>query len=199
MSKYEDFRMVSVDFSNADISTELHRLKGRIVKSVLDSINEDTENNAFFNRLLEVVKGYEGKTYSKRLVTAIDKALKAAFPDGSACAYEYKIASMFYVRVMLPKHPDKKHLDFLAAYDTTPVITVENFKRFNIWAGEAAVERVKENKAWLECEGNVDYLADSVLTIAINNAAIEKTIGDLPAKYAIERGLFAEMSDQKTA
>jgi hypothetical protein len=156
-----------------------------IEKAIEEYIADDQENVMIHNELLQIVKKNEGKWPSKRIATALQKAL----PE--YVVYWENKYGMYHIQLWLENYEHRKR--FLLGYQNpTTVLSVESFEDFDICHGSAAVERIEKSEEILK-NGKVSEIAKTYLNYIKARKAFNEAIGenslDNPAIYSIKRAL----------
>ncbi len=172
------------------MSDTLEKVREIINADILD----DQENVHLFNCVRAALEPFEGKPITKRLATAVEKAL-----PGLRVTYR-PVHGIFNVILWggavggSGKWDDKGN--FLLGYEVggnNPqtnhgTFTLAGFDYQNRWAGEAALERIQKNETDL---ANAPAIAKAIDNYRQADAALKAAIGDSsydhPSNTALER------------
>lgn len=116
-----------------------------------------------FNQLVEIFKPFEGKKISRRLATAIEKALPEHTVSYNTDYGHYNI------RIWGNGIDFNERYDFLIGYDNNPYYREgtheENhsgFRDFSGYYGFHAEERNKKRKEYLENDSDLSYISEAI-------------------------------------
>lgn len=101
------------------------------------AINSEIESQRIHNIVREVVAKFNGKPVSKRIETALQKAQPGWVVHYST---QYGMFQLYVWGGDTRRHSDNR-ICFLIAYNSTPVISVDDFDRHNASTGSAAKSR----------------------------------------------------------
>jgi len=142
------------------------------IKSVRAKIQEcmddDIKNLALFNTLCEQLKKYDGKSIDKRVEKVVDGRLE-------------KYSSFVCLRL---NNLDKT---FTLYYTNQPSFSLQAFKEYNTWTGEAAQKRIEANTALLNDKDRLKLIEHSLNNVLKAQEAlrVEREERDNDAMYNI--------------
>lgn len=140
------------------------------------------ENTEIADKVLEVLKPFDGKTISKRMASAVQKAL----PEYTI--YYKSDYGMFHINVWGNGISYNEMLSFLIGYETNTTFNFETFRdRFaNCYLG-AAKERNNKRKLWLSSEYSIQGAVDRINEINRLKKELDNLLSDCPDSFQIEK------------
>lgn len=167
-----------------------------IRKAIQDNINRETIGTAIFDIMVETFKPFEGKPISKRLATALQKAM----PEHTI-HYE-KEFGMYHIKIWGCGIHYNDRMSFLIGYETSPYYSEGSydstsasncgtgFQSHSCCYGAAAKERIKQAKAFLRNTTALSILSDTINHYTAAKAALDKIdYASTPCYYSIMRAV----------
>lgn len=151
----------------------------QIEAAIIESFNSEVESQRIHAIVREVVAKFSGKTVSKR----IENAMAKARPDW--VVYFRPQYGMYHLDIWggdTNRQSDNR-ISFLLAYDSKPVIDLDQFDKYNASTGSAAKARN---------EGRKNLLASRMTLAKIAHA----TNSAIAARETLD-GLFSELKDKE--
>lgn len=131
--------------------------KDNIISLVNDRFESDKNDNELYNKALNIVKRFEGKTPSKRIATSFLKE----YPELHA-GYEHRYG-MYFLNIYIPDNGvsyTKKSM--LLCYDSDPVISIAKFEKQNTCFGNAAIERNQLRREFIENDSLITEISNAI-------------------------------------
>lgn len=165
------------------------------LETIKDTIQRDIDRElkglAYFNKLVEVFKPFEGKKITKRMETAV----KTIFPD--RVVYLDKSFGMFHLQIWGGDIKMEKRLSFLIGHDSDPIYhegdagkDYSGFRYYSICYGAAAIERNEKRRIFLKDTKQIKKLAKVFNDYKKALKELEDYDNyDLPSWYAIQKAL----------
>lgn len=172
-----------------------------IRKTIEDNIKREQRGTAIFDVMVETFKPFEGKPITKRLATALEKAM----PNHTI--YYEKEFGMFHIRIWGNGIEYKDRLSFLIGYDSNPYYTEgkyetgnasncgTGFRAHSCCYGEAAKDRIKQAKAFLNNGPAMEKLYSTIRDYIAAKTALDKIdYASTPCYYSIMRAVGIDNS-----
>lgn len=175
----------------------MRTIKQQIKDVIQKDINEEVSSNLLFEEVKKVLKPFIGKPYNKRM----DTALKKHFGD-EYHVYVERIASLINLKIKGPwkgqsEYNQQNGFSLLIGYNSTETYQEGDGTRegqginyFSLCYGNAALERIKQNKAFLKSDKKLDKLAKGIELFNEAKSILDSKEFDayvMPSRYDINR------------
>lgn len=166
------------------------KMKTQAIRNVVIDANvREERNHSFYLIVLDVVKAQAGKKITKRLATAIEKAL----PDHTVhYARDVHGGRVFDTKVTIWGNGIDYNRALRFRFGSQDCVDVAVFEENNTCYGNAAAERIAERKAWLADEQNAYDIACAHHALCDAQEEFESAVarnGCPASKYDIEKAL----------
>ncbi len=169
-------------------------MKNKIKELIQIRYDEEQRSINLYNIIMSVLEPFNGQKISKRMATAILKAL----PDNSTVHYDTSL-NFYSVSIWGNGIEFKDRVRFTLGYKSDPVLKLratyfdaddfpkDGFEYHNCCHGMAAIERNRKRLALLKSDEKLSTLCEIATSYLVAKNAFYELVDDTPDEYSIIR------------